>query len=85
MAQDRPFGEQHAVTEALRSQGIAVGLDAWPDPSAWPALIETAHGLGGAGWRRWSTGHGAADAAAVIASVGTHRPTDADRAGEDEP
>jgi Glycosyltransferase family 28 C-terminal domain len=71
VAQDRPFGEQHAVTEALRSHGIAVGLDAWPDPSAWPELIETAHGLGGAGWQRWSTGHGAADAAAVIASVGT--------------
>jgi UDP-N-acetylglucosamine--N-acetylmuramyl-(pentapeptide) pyrophosphoryl-undecaprenol N-acetylglucosamine transferase len=71
VAQDRPFGEQHAVTEALRSHGIAVGLDSWPEPSAWPALIETAHSLGGAGWRRWSTGHGAADAAAVIASVGT--------------
>ncbi len=71
VAQDRPFGEQHAVTEALRSRGIAVGLDSWPDAAAWPALIETARDLGGAGWRRWSTGHGAADAAAVIASVGT--------------
>ncbi len=71
VAQDRPFGEQHAVTQALRSRGIAVGLGSWPDPAAWPALIETARDLGGAGWRRWSTGHGAADAAAVIASVGT--------------
>ena len=75
VAQDRPFGEQHAVTEALHSHGIAVGLSTWPDPSRWPALIETARSLGGAGWRRWSTGHGAADAAAVIATVGA-RPMD---------
>ena len=74
VAQDRPFGEQHAVTEALRSHGIAVGLASWPQPGEWPALIEGARGLGGTGWRRWSTGHGAADAAAVVESVGAGFP-----------
>jgi hypothetical protein len=70
VAQDRPFGEQLAVTRALGSQGIVVGLESWPDPGSWPELIETARRLGGTGWQRWSTGHGAADAAAVIAAVG---------------
>lgn len=80
VAQDRPFAEQQAVTEALSSHGIAVGRSSWPRPSEWPALIEAARGLGGAGWRRWSTGHGAVDAAAVIAAVGRDAsPVPADR------
>lgn len=63
VAQPRPFDEQRATAQAVDAAGIAVGLDAWPEPAAWPHLLERARSLGGAGWRRWSTGTGALAAA----------------------
>jgi hypothetical protein len=69
VADDRPFGEQHATAAALRRGDVAVALDRWPDDAAWPGLLSRAQALGGAGWRQWSTGHGAAAAAAAIEAV----------------
>jgi len=68
--QDRPFGEQDATATAIQQSGIAQALSGWPEPSAWPALLTAAAGLGGHGWKRWSDGAGAARAAAAIDAVG---------------
>ncbi|WP_392544434.1 glycosyltransferase [Oryzobacter telluris] len=66
VAQDRPYGEQVATTEALTRLGIAEGRARWPSAEAWPDLLERAVQRGGAGWSRWSAGHGAEDAAALL-------------------
>ncbi|AXH97416.1 glycosyltransferase [Ornithinimicrobium avium] len=63
VAQPRPFGEQEATVGALDRLGIAVGLQQWPAPERWPAVLERAAGLGGDGWGRWSSGEGARRAA----------------------
>ena len=68
VAQERPFGEQRAVSAALQASGIAVGLTAWPGELEWPSVIDAALALGGSGWSRWSSGAGAARAATVIES-----------------
>jgi hypothetical protein len=74
VADDRPFGEQHATAAALRRGDVAVALDQWPDDDQWPALLDRALALGGAGWRRWSTGHGARSAAAAIEACAAGTP-----------
>jgi hypothetical protein len=66
VADPRPFDEQHHTVRAVRDAGIAVALDAWPSPEAWPGLLEDAVALGGAGWRRWSYGDGADRAARAL-------------------
>jgi hypothetical protein len=66
VAQPRPFDEQVATAAAVDRLGVAVGVPTWPPASAWPGLLERALGRGGEGWRRWSTGHGAASAAARL-------------------
>jgi UDP-N-acetylglucosamine--N-acetylmuramyl-(pentapeptide) pyrophosphoryl-undecaprenol N-acetylglucosamine transferase len=66
IAQDRPFGEQHAVAAALNADGIALGLEAWPSAQEWPDVIDRALALGGSGWSRWASGTGAARAAGII-------------------
>jgi hypothetical protein len=66
VAQTRPFGEQQTTARAVDELAAAVGLPAWPNPSAWPDLLNLATARGGEGWRSWSTGHGAVDAAAHI-------------------
>ena len=66
VAAPRPFAEQHATAVAVDRLGIAVGLDTWPEDHHWPALLDRALRLGGAGWQRWSTGHGARDAARLV-------------------
>jgi hypothetical protein len=63
IAQGRPFDEQAATARALSRLGIAHGLTRWPDPDRWAGLLDEAHRRGGEGWSRWSTGHGALDAA----------------------
>lgn len=63
VAQPRPFEEQEATAAALDRMGLAVGLATWPEADAWPGVLERARRLGGTGWERWSSGHGAADAA----------------------
>jgi hypothetical protein len=70
VADDRPFGEQHATVAALRRGEVAVALDRWPAAAEWPGLLDRARALGGSGWRRWSTGDGARSAAAAIEACG---------------
>lgn len=66
VAQTRPFGEQQATARAVDELAAAVGLSSWPPAGAWPDLLERAVARGGEGWRRWSTGHGAVDAASHL-------------------
>jgi hypothetical protein len=66
VAQPRPFDEQVATAAAVERLGIAAGVPAWPQASAWPGLLARAVDRGGEGWCRWSTGHGAASAAALL-------------------
>ena len=77
VAQERPFDEQVATARAVDRLGLAVGLTRWPDASAWPGLLDRAVGLGGSGWARWSSGDGAARAAAHLEAVAAldGRPT----------
>lgn len=64
VAQERPFGEQHATVSALRRLGCCVALDAWPSAGAWPELL--ARAATSAAWERWTTRDGATRAAAAI-------------------
>lgn len=73
VAQPRPFGEQEATAAAVERLGVAVGLVRWPEPDAWPSLLERAAALGGNGWERWSTGRGAAEAARLLGAVASGR------------
>jgi hypothetical protein len=66
VAQPRPFDEQVATAAAVDRLGVGVGVPTWPHASAWPGLLERALDRGGERWRRWSTGHGAASAAARL-------------------
>ncbi|MGO4598933.1 glycosyltransferase [Terrabacter sp. 2RAF25] len=62
--QQRPFDEQGATAAAVARLGAGVGLQRWPrDPGEWPGLLDRAVATGGRGWARWSSGHGAAEAA----------------------
>jgi hypothetical protein len=64
VAQERPFDEQRATAAAVARLGVAVGLPEWPaDAGDWPGLLQRAVESGGARWSRWSSGHGADDAA----------------------
>jgi len=74
VAQPRPFDEQKATARQVEAHQIAVGRDAWPSAQDWPGLLALAVERGGTGWARWSTGHGAADAAARLSAVGTFEP-----------
>ena len=71
--QQRPFGEQLDVAAALARHRIALRSPTWPAADEWPGLVDQALQLGGQRWSRWSSGHGAADAAAVIDAVGGPR------------
>ncbi len=83
IAQHRPHGEQEATVEALNRLEVAEGLGTWPPAQDWPALLDRARRRGGDGWRRWSTGRGALDAAArleaLATSLGGHSALRADR------
>lgn len=81
IAQRRPFEEQAATAGALSRLGIADGHIAWPSADRWAGILDAAHRRGGQGWSRWSTGHGAQQAAshldalaAARAPVATHAP-----------
>jgi hypothetical protein len=69
VAQERPFDEQVATARALERWQIGVGCARWPAPQEWPAILELALSRGGARWSRWSTGHGARDAAGHLAAL----------------
>ncbi len=70
IAQPRPFDEQAATARQVEALGVAVGRTTWPRADSWPGLLSLALARGGQGWSRWSTGTGAADAAARLALVG---------------
>jgi hypothetical protein len=76
VADPRPFGEQHHTVRAVRDAGLAVGVDAWPEPAQWPGLLREAERLGGRGWSRWSYGDGAARAARFLDELASrvHEP-----------
>jgi hypothetical protein len=74
VAQPRPFGEQMATARQIDAWGIAVGRPTWPSADSWPELLRLALVRGGQGWSRWSTGTGAADAAAHLRTVGLPAP-----------
>jgi hypothetical protein len=67
--QPRPYGEQAATAAVLRAAELAVVCPAWPEPRAWPAVLASALGRGDRGWAGWSSGGGAARAAAVLREV----------------
>lgn len=73
VAQDRPHGEQAATALALRRLGVADGHTAWPPPERWDGLLDAACRRGGDGWARWSSGHGARDAAARLDALASGR------------
>lgn len=82
VAQPRPFDEQVATARAVERLGAAVGVDTWPSADSWPGLLDRAVARGGDGWRRWSTGHGAASAAARLEALvdrDRERPSTAER------
>lgn len=70
VAQPRPYDEQVATAECVQELGLAVGRSSWPQPHEWPGLLEQAVAIGGDDWARWSTGDGAARAAALLSRVG---------------
>jgi hypothetical protein len=74
VAQPRPFDEQVATARQIETHEIAVGRASWPAADAWPGLLRLALQRGGAGWGRWSTGHGAAAAAAHLSTAGLAVP-----------
>jgi hypothetical protein len=69
VSQPRPFGEQDATAAALQRLGIAIGLTSWPEPQSWPRILERALETGADGWRHWSSGHAAQDAAGHLTSL----------------
>ncbi|GAB47364.1 glycosyltransferase family 2 protein [Mobilicoccus pelagius] len=72
---DRPHGEQVATIAALRAGDLAETVDATgglPDLD-WPALLERAARRDPAAWARWTDGHGARRAAAVLEAAARGR------------
>ncbi len=63
--QSRPFDEQRATAAALIRARLGVVVPSWPEPSRWRALLDRARTRGG-DWAKWSSGDGAARAAAVL-------------------
>ena len=66
IAENRPFDEQLHQARRLQAAGVALGLDAWPAPAAWPSVLATAGALDGSRWRQWADIAAGARAAAII-------------------
>lgn len=66
VAQPRPHDEQVATARRVDDWRIAVGCASWPSAHEWPELLDRALARGGQRWSRWSTGDGAAQAAAHL-------------------
>lgn len=72
----RPFDEQRATADILRTTGLAVVVDTLPAPGGWPALVAAVLGSSTGdparareNWVRWQVDGAAARAAAVVAEV----------------
>ena len=74
--QERPFDEQRVTGGALRAEGLATVLDAWPEASAWPGLLDAAV-TAGQSWSRWNDGRGAARFAAALQDLRSPAVADA--------
>lgn len=57
--QPRPFGEQQATAAMLRDLHVGPVLDRWPDPAAWPDLLNRAAAADPAAWAAWGVRDGA--------------------------
>ena len=66
LPQPRPHDEQLTTARTLAHAGLAVALERWPPAHEWPGLLCIALRAGGGRWPLWSTGDGAARAAAII-------------------
>ncbi|MCW2820008.1 MAG: undecaprenyldiphospho-muramoylpentapeptide beta-N-acetylglucosaminyltransferase, partial [Marmoricola sp.] len=66
VAADRPHAEQATTAGVLAASGLpVVVVDRLPEGD-WTDLLESARRLDGAGWSRWSDGHGAERFAGVV-------------------
>ncbi len=66
IAEDRPYSEQRVQARRLNELGVAIGLDAWPDGVAWPALLAKAERLPREQWQAMADPEAAAQAAHYI-------------------
>lgn len=62
----RPFEEQVRKAQALERAGAALACPDWPEPQAWPALLDRARSADTAPLRALCDGRGAQRAAAVL-------------------
>jgi hypothetical protein len=69
VADPRPFDEQLHTVRALAADGVALGLEEWPDPDRWPFLLQQARKLRERNWGGWRTGVGAVGAARAIEAL----------------
>lgn len=69
IAEPRPFDEQRRKAYVLEREGLAVGLDQWPAPEAWPSLLRQAAILNARQWDAIFAGDGAQQAAQHIERV----------------
>jgi len=63
IAESRPHDEQLATVRTLDRAGLAVGLESFPEPSQWPAVLAAAMKIGGEHWQRWAPADAAIRAA----------------------
>jgi len=79
LPQPRPFDEQISKAHRLNALGAAMSLDAWPDPTAWPALVAAARKLDPADQHRLHDPDGANRAARwlsrIVENGATHEHT----------
>ncbi|GAY08037.1 glycosyltransferase [Pseudonocardia sp. N23] len=64
--QRRPHDEQFAAAAALARAGLATVCPHWPDPAAWPSLLDDATADDGSRWQLWCPGGATAAAADLI-------------------
>jgi hypothetical protein len=69
IAQRRPHDEQHFTVRGLEAAGAGLGLTDWPEPDAWPGLLESASRIDVDRWGRWTDGAGAQRCAALLDSL----------------
>ncbi|GAA2154101.1 hypothetical protein FHX52_1610 [Humibacillus xanthopallidus] len=74
IAQRRPHDEQHFTVRGLEAAGVSQGLPVWPEPEAWPHLLESAARIDVGRWSRWTDGAGADRCAALIDSLALGDP-----------
>ncbi len=66
VAEQRPFAEQQQQARRLDELGLAVGLQAWPEATQWPALLARAQALDGLAWQQWADAQSVRRAAAIL-------------------